>query len=104
MVEFGGLEAPAGRAAPAMLERQARRVFPGLESGAVTSWLGHRPAPIDSLPFLGELPGAAGVYAAFGHPHVGLTAGPKSGRLIADLIADRHSNLDLAPYRVGRFA
>jgi len=40
---------------------------------------------------------------AFGHQHVGLTAGAKAGRIVADLIAGRRPNFDLAPYRPDRF-
>jgi D-amino-acid dehydrogenase len=40
---------------------------------------------------------------AFGAQHVGLTAGPKTGRWIADLVSGRAPNVDLAPFRVGRF-
>ena len=104
VVEFGGLEAGPSAAPLALLKRQFSRSFPSVTYGEVVEWMGHRPAPIDSLPFLGEVPGAAGAYCAFGHHHVGLTAGPKSGRLIADLIEGKRLNLDMAPYRVERFA
>jgi D-amino-acid dehydrogenase len=66
--------------------------------------MGHRPLSIDSLPFIGEVPRVAGAYCAFGHQHIGLTAGPRTGRLIAELVSGRTPNLDLAPYRVGRFS
>ena len=44
------------------------------------------------------------MHAAFGHQHIGLTAGPKTGRLIADMIAGRRPNIDLAPYDANRFS
>ena len=65
--------------------------------------MGRRPATIDSLPFLGEAPSIKGLYCAFGHQHIGLTSGPKTGRLLADLVAGRHANRDLGAYRVDRF-
>jgi D-amino-acid dehydrogenase len=34
---------------------------------------------------------------------VGLTGGPKTGRILAQLISGRTPNLDLAPYAPGRF-
>jgi D-amino-acid dehydrogenase len=43
------------------------------------------------------------VFFAFGHHHVGLTGGPKTGRLIAELITGSEPNIDLTPYRVDRF-
>ncbi len=104
LVEFGGLDAPASARPFVMLKRRVKELFPKLDYEEAREWMGHRPAPIDSLPFLGEAPGRRGLYCAFGHHHVGLTSGPKTGRLIADLVAGRKPNLDLTPYRVDRFA
>jgi D-amino-acid dehydrogenase len=39
---------------------------------------------------------------AFGHQHIGLTLGPLTGRLIADLIAGRDPGIDLGPFRPER--
>lgn len=102
IVEFGGLEAgPSGKPL-ALLERVVRSTFPGMQLKVKDTWLGHRPAPSDSLPIIGEI-GGTGVFTGFGHHHVGLTAGPKTGRIIADLITDRRTNLDLSPYAPERF-
>lgn len=103
LVEFGGLDASASRAPVALLKRGIRRLYPELEWEAEESWLGHRPSTTDSLPLLGPSPKAPGIVWAFGAQHLGLTMGPKTGRLIADLIGGRTPNIDMAPYRVGRF-
>jgi D-amino-acid dehydrogenase len=103
IVEFGGLAAPPSRAPFALLQRQVKQAFPGLRWSAVKEWMGHRPAPSDSIPLIGPVPNRPGVHLAFGHHHVGLTGGPKTGRLVADLIAGRRPNIDLAPYRPDRF-
>ncbi len=102
-LELGGTEAGPSRAPLEMIRRRARAVFPGLAEAPAEEWLGHRPAPPDSLPLLGEV-GRTGVFAATGHHHVGLTAGPVSGRLIAAAITGRKSEIDLAPYRPERFS
>ncbi len=65
--------------------------------------MGHRPALPDSLPVIGRSPRFATVFYAFGHQHVGMTGGPKTGRLIADMIAGRAPNIDVSPFRVDRF-
>ena len=57
----------------------------------------------DSIPVIGEVPGLSGAYTAFGHDHVGLTGGPKTGRLIAQLVSGRQPNIDLSPYSPARF-
>ncbi len=102
VVEFGGLEAGPSEAPLALLKRKVAATFPTLEFDGVEQWLGHRPAPADSLPLIGEI-GRTGVIAGFGHHHIGLTGGPKTGRLIADLVTEKGTNLDLAPYNPGRF-
>ena len=40
---------------------------------------------------------------AFGGQHVGLTMGPKAGRMTADMIGGRKPNIDISAYRVDRF-
>lgn len=103
IVEFGGLEAGPSKAPLALLRRQVREAFPNLQATEEIEWLGHRPAPSDSLPLIGQI-GTSRVYTAFGHHHIGLTGGPKTGRLIAGLIAGQGTNTDLAPYHPERFA
>lgn len=102
IVEFGGLEAGPSRAPLALLRRQATQAFPDLKATSEIEWLGHRPAPSDSLPLIGEV-GKSRVFTAFGHHHIGLTAGPKTGRLVAGLITGQQANTDLAPYHPQRF-
>lgn len=104
IVEFGGLDAPASRAPIELLKRQAKLIMPGLTWKATREWLGHRPAPCDSIPLIGALEGVSGAYAGFGHHHIGLTAGPRTGRILADLISGRRPKIDLAPYRPERFS
>lgn len=104
LLEIGGLEAGPSAAPIRLLERLAHRAFPGLTCRETRSWLGHRPATVDSLPVIGALPRHPDVLAAFGHHHVGLTGGPRTGRIVADLIAGRRPNVDLAPFAPGRFA
>lgn len=102
IVEFGGLEAGPSQSPLALLRRQVRRAFPDLEATGEAEWLGHRPAPADSLPLIGEV-GGTRVYTAFGHHHIGLTGGPKTGRLLAGMLTGTPSNIDPAPYAPDRF-
>ena len=104
IVEFGGLKAAPSRAPFDLLERNVKAALPGLSWAKKTEWMGHRPAPADSIPVIGEIPGAKGVFTGFGHHHIGLTGGPKTGRLLAQIIAGRQPNIDLTPYSPARFA
>lgn len=102
VVEFGGLEAGANGKALDLLRRQTRAAFPDLTHSEEIEWLGHRPAPSDSLPLIGEIRDT-GVYAAFGHHHIGLTSGPKTGRLVAGLLANKPTNTNLDAFSPMRF-
>ena len=103
LVEFGGLDAGPSAAPVNTLLKRAEIVFPGIEYEDHTEWLGHRPAVSDSLPVIGPVDGHPGLVLAFGHHHVGLTSGPRTGRLVADMITGKHVNMDMTPYSVDRF-
>lgn len=103
VVEFGGLEAGPSKAALNLLRKQAKAAFPNLSYKGEIEWLGHRPAPSDSLPLIGEVRGT-GVFTAFGHHHIGLTGGPKTGRIVAGLVADKPVNTDIGAFDPMRFA
>jgi len=103
IVEFGGLTEERSKAPLALLRKKVKAFFPRLEADGEEEWLGFRPAPTDSLPLIGEV-GASGVFAAFGHHHIGLTGGPKTGRLVADMITGQHYNNDMRPFQPMRFA
>lgn len=103
IVEYGGLDAPPSKVPVKLLYDNIKRAIPGISWGKSTEWMGHRPAIADSIPLIGEVPGAKNVYCGFGHDHVGLTGGPKTGRILAQLISGRTPNIDLAPYAPSRF-
>ncbi|MEM1401523.1 MAG: FAD-dependent oxidoreductase [Pseudomonadota bacterium] len=103
VVEFGGLEAGPNKAALALLRKHTKAAFPNLTHAEEIEWLGHRPAPSDSLPLIGEVRNT-GIYTAFGHHHIGLTGGPKTGRMVAGLVAQQPVNTDLTAFSPMRFA
>lgn len=103
IVELGGLDLPPSRAPFALLEKQIRAAIPGLTWKKTVEWMGHRPSMSDSLPVIGESPVVGGAYMGFGHDHVGLTGGPKTGRLLSQLISGHTPNINLAPYAPDRF-
>lgn len=103
VVELGGLKAGPSKAPLTLLRKQARATFPHMTATAEIEWLGHRPAPSDSLPLIGQI-GSSRVFTALGHHHIGLTGGPKTGRLIAGLVTGQPTNMDLSAYAPQRFA
>lgn len=104
VVEFGGLERPASQAPLDLLRRNIQKALPGLTWKYDQSWMGHRPAPSDSIPLIGAVPGVEGAWMGFGHHHIGLTGGPKTGQLLAQMISGRRPNIDVGVYSPARFA
>lgn len=103
IVEFGGLEAGPSKAPFDLLRRKVEEAYPNLTHLRQDEWMGHRPAPADSLPLIGEI-AKTGVATAFGHHHIGLTGGPKTGRILAEMLTERRPNTDMQVYSPNRFA
>lgn len=103
IVEFGGLKAPMSQAPVTLLKKRIAQVYPKLTWSSETTWMGHRPSTPDSLPHIGALAENPDIVFAFGAQHIGLTLGPRMGRMAADIIAGRRPNIDLAPFRPERF-
>lgn len=102
VIEFGGLHAGPSNAPLDLMKRKVAQVFPDLQADKITTWLGHRPATADSLPVIGAAPRAPNVWLGYGHQHVGLTGGPKTGRWLAQMITGQSVNTDLAPFAPSR--
>jgi D-amino-acid dehydrogenase len=103
-VEFADRDA---RPIPAQLRRVmpiAKALFPLGEPVEPTPWVGSRPCFADSRPVIGRAPGHPGLWLAYGHGHVGLSLGPVTGRLIAEMITGNAPFCDPAPYGPERFA
>ena len=103
VVEFGGLDMPPSKAPTELIKKQVREIFPDMRYKKTETWQGHRPALTASLPVIGKLPNRENVILAFGHHHVGLNSGAKTGRIVADLVTGNDSGIDLAPYSADRF-
>ncbi len=101
--EFADRDAPPTPVQFDRLMPEAKRLFPLGDPVEAEPWLGSRPCFADSKPVIGPAPGQAGLWLAYGHAHWGLTLGPITGRLIADLMTGATPFCDPAPYSVTRF-
>ena len=82
---------------------EALRLCPGLASATVErSWAGLRPGNVDGRPYIGRAPGYDNVIVATGHKRAGLQLSPATAELVADLVLDRPSRIDLTAFQVGR--
>jgi D-amino-acid dehydrogenase len=107
-VEFAARDAPPTPVQFDRLMPRARELFPlGERTDDKTSgdktWMGARPCFPDSRPVIGRAPGLGGLWLAIGHAHWGLTLGPSTGRMLAEMMTDATPFIDPAPYRAERF-
>ncbi|MDB5809555.1 MAG: dependent oxidoreductase family protein [Betaproteobacteria bacterium] len=101
--EFAGIEAEPDYGRADVLAKHMKRMFPQVRDVETTRWMGRRPSMPDSKPVIGRATQYANTYYAFGHGHIGLVGSAPTGRIIADLVAGRTPNIDIAPFRVDRF-
>jgi D-amino-acid dehydrogenase len=91
---------------PVQLDRvmpAARDLFPLGDPVEDKPWMGARPCFADSRPVIGRAPKLPGLWLAYGHGHSGLTLGPVTGRLVAEMMTGMTPFCDPAPYGAERF-
>jgi D-amino-acid dehydrogenase len=103
IVEFGDMSDKRSRGPFDLLKRQTMALLPELEFERIEEWMGFRPSTIDSLPLIGATERHSNVWTGFGHQHIGLTAGPKTGRWLANMIDGKKPNVDLGAFSPLRF-
>lgn len=98
--------APSAPPSPRQLQQVtpiAQQLHPLGDRVETTPWMGIRPCMPDMLPVIGAVPGHNNLWCAFGHGHQGLTLGPVTGDIVADLIEGRGARIDPAPFSPARF-
>ena len=101
--EFAPLEMPPNPKAIKNLRKFLFRLYPKLAYETETIWQGTRPTLPDSLPVIGRSSKNPSVIFAFGGQHLGLTMGPKIGKMVRDIVFERQSNINMKPYSSDRF-
>jgi sarcosine oxidase subunit beta len=88
---------------PAVVERALAR-FPILERTSIkTGWAGLYEDTLDKHPILGLVEGVEGFICAAGFSGHGIMHAPATGELIAELIVDGRTSLDIQALRASRF-
>lgn len=82
----------------------AKALFALGEPVETLPWMGSRPCLPDMRPAIGPAQGQPGLWLDVAHNHFGLTLGPVSGRLLADMIVGAEPFCDPAPFSPARFA
>ncbi|MCP3728165.1 FAD-binding oxidoreductase [Paraburkholderia sp. CNPSo 3272] len=102
-VELGFRDSPKTPVQLEAAEPLARDIFPLGARLDAEPWLGRRPCTPDMMPIIGPAPKHDDLWFAFGHAHHGLTLGPVTGRLIAELMTGAPTVVDPRPFRAERF-
>ena len=105
MMEFAGFDDSIPRSRIQQLKDSA---VPFLKTpvGEVEeeTWYGWRPMTWDSLPIIGRVPELSNALLATGHNMLGLSLAPMTGKAIADLVAERPTDLPLDALSPARFS
>ncbi len=73
-----------------------------IDAGKLSSWAGLRPSSVDGVPIIGGSH-YSNLFINTGHGHLGWSFAMGSGKLLADIISSRPTDIDTAPYRYARF-
>ena len=83
-----------------------REIYPdsmgGIDKTSIKKWSGLRPYTSDGVPVMGHCD-FENLILNTGHGHLGWTMAAGSGKLIADLICQGNTALELGPYKLDRF-
>ncbi|MGH8780274.1 NAD(P)/FAD-dependent oxidoreductase [Paraburkholderia sp.] len=101
--EIARRDAPKTPNQLAAVEPVARTLFPLTDRLDAEPWMGRRPCTSDMMPIIGPAGKHKDLWFAFGHAHHGLTLGPVTGRLIAEMMTGEETLVDAGPFRVDRF-
>ncbi|MES2474646.1 MAG: FAD-dependent oxidoreductase [Verrucomicrobiota bacterium] len=105
-MEVGGLDLSINPARVRGIVRSVNAYFPKFSESdfeGIQPWAGLRPVSPDGIPYLGEVPGLTNLSAATGHAMMGLSLGPVTGRLVADLLSGDAPFREIAALAPSRF-
>jgi len=102
-MEFAGYDTTLNRTRLDYLRKGAAQYLhePAAEP-VEEEWYGWRPMTWDDNPYIDRAPRFPNVWVAAGHNMLGLSMGPATGKLIAEMIEGRAPHVDAGPYRIGR--
>ncbi len=103
-LELAGLDLSIHSRRVAAIRCAAKSYLPGLERiEPLEIWRGLRPCTPDGLPIVGRARGFDNLIVAAGHAMVGMTLGPITGKLVAQLVCGEKTDVDVRALRLERF-
>jgi len=103
-MEFSGLNHEIRQPRLEQLTESAKLYLTGVgDTESRSEWCGLRPCTPDGLPIVGPVPGCEGLFIATGHAMLGITLGPVTGKLVAEMLLDGAPSSNIDALRVDRF-
>ena len=87
--------------------KSALRYYPDLRAedfAGVEPWCGLRPCSPDGLPYIGRPARYSNLTIATGHAMMGLSLGPVTGQLVADILANANPSIDISQLNPNRYS
>jgi D-amino-acid dehydrogenase len=110
---FGGTMEITSMKVPARMQRvkgildAVKRYFPEFEvpmPGVEQVWYGYRPCSADGLPYIGRTSRVKNLIVATGHSMLGLSLGPGTGKLVAEIANENAPSMNIKPFNADRFS
>lgn len=102
-VELNDLQARKNTDQLEMAEVFLREALPVKKIKNEEPWIGSRSTLPDACPLVGEVPEHKGLWLATGHQHIGLTTGPGTGQLMAELMCGEKTGINSKPFAPERY-
>lgn len=105
-MEVGGLDLSINPKRVRGIIKSVNQYFPQFSEedfAGIEPWAGLRPVSPDGIPYLGVLPGTDNLIVAGGHAMMGLSLGPVTGQLAADLLQARRPFRSIQQMALDRF-
>jgi D-amino-acid dehydrogenase len=105
-MEIAGLDLSINRERVQGIIDSAHRYFPsfdGADFSDLQPWSGLRPCSPDGLPYIGRTSRAKNLIIATGHAMLGLSLGPVTGRLVAQIVSGNRPDIESPVLSPDRF-
>lgn len=98
-LEKKGFDKSISKAAMQELHEAAISIVPGIERMTIErQWAGLRPGTKHGIPYICQHDEVSGLYINSGHYRNGIVMGPASATLLADLVLEKKTSIDMVPY------
>ena len=104
-LELAGLDLSINERRVDAIRRGAREWLAGLDGlPELEVWRGLRPCTPDGLPILGRPAAYDNLILAVGHAMIGMSLGPVTGKIVAEIASRERPSIDVAPLGPDRFS